>query len=100
MGMNEWEKLEKVIKGMECCMRFSNCYEVGCPYVDDEGCKAKLKREALELLKAQRPVEPRVSMGWYKCGACGNGIATILDNGEPSHKERYCNLCGRAVKWG
>ena len=57
-------------------------------------------RDALALLKAQDPVTPRTSRGWYKCGACGNGIATILDNGEPSHKERYCNLCGRAVKWG
>lgn len=54
--MTEQEKREKVIRGLECCkIPFSKCYNGGCPYFDDEGCKAKLKREALELLKAQEP---------------------------------------------
>lgn len=47
---------EKVINGLECCkIPFTKCYDGGCPYFEDEGCKAKLKREALELLKAQEP---------------------------------------------
>ena len=83
---------EKVIMGLE---QFITDFKPFC------GNKADWQKiyDALALLKAQEPVAPRTSRGWYKCGACGNGIATILDNGEPSHKERYCNLCGRAVKW-
>ena len=53
--MNGRKKLEKVIKGLECCIRFSKCYEVGCPYFGDGRCRETLKRDALELLKAQEP---------------------------------------------
>ena len=93
--MNEQEKRENVIKGLEKAVEVFDGRISG-PMFEMWMDKTK---DALALLKAQEPVEPRASRGWYKCGACGNGIATILDNGEPSHKERYCNLCGRAVKW-
>lgn len=58
---------------------------------------AMMCRDALELLKAQEPVEAKV-MGeskshgswWFACGACGHAI-------DP--KDNFCRECGRAVKW-
>ncbi len=48
--------LERVIKGLECCkIPFRKCYNGGCPYFKNDGCKARLKGDALELLKAQEP---------------------------------------------
>lgn len=48
--------LEKVIKGLECCkIPFTKCYNGGCPYFENDGCKARLKGDALALLKAQEP---------------------------------------------
>ena len=99
--MTEQEKREKVIRSLETAVKNFERYsgdEYGREY-DYARVEVETLEDAIALLKAQEPVEPRASRGWYKCGACGNGIATILDNGEPSHKERYCNLCGRAVKW-
>lgn len=52
--------------------------------------------EAITLLKAQEPVEPvrrrRHGQIGYSCfcGMCGYGIG---------RNEKYCALCGRAVKW-
>ena len=77
--MTEQEKMEKVIKGLECCgySRFMDkCQE--CPY-DGKDCFHRLKTDALALLKAQ---EPRVMdfddvVGGDECwleavnGACG-----------------------------
>ena len=88
---------EKVIKGLECCkIPFTKCYDGGCPYFENDGCKARLKGDALALLKAQEPVEPvrrrRHGQIGYSCfcGMCGYGIG---------RNEKYCALCGRAVKW-
>lgn len=57
---------------------------------------------AIELLKAQEPREPRVGRdGWYRCGGCNNPIASGERvkhfYGHPWPK--YCEACGRAVKW-
>ena len=50
------DKREKVIKGLECCkIPFTKCYNGGCPYFENDGCKARLKGDALALLKAQKP---------------------------------------------
>lgn len=47
---------DKVIKGLECCkIPFTKCYNGGCPYFENDGCKARLKGDALALLKAQEP---------------------------------------------
>ena len=96
---------EKVIKGLECCkIPFTKCYDGGCPYFENDGCKARLKGDALALLKAQEPVVPvKVNRymetdengDWfttetYDCGNCGV---------ELHGKANYCHLCGRAVKW-
>lgn len=51
------DKLEKVIKGLECCVG-DNAKCDGCPYppIDTTGChKEDMMRDALELLKAQEP---------------------------------------------
>ena len=59
----------------------------------------KLMRDALALLKAQEPVEPTIGRAveydghdswWDQCGKCGAPI-------DPGDK--YCRMCGRAVKW-
>ena len=55
--------------------------------------------DAITLLKKQEPVKPIIQRGWYRCGNCRNGIASMLDTGKPSHKQSYCEMCGRAVKW-
>ena len=69
MGMTEQEKLDKVISGLECCrMPFAKCYGGGCPYFENEGCKATLKREALEMLKALSKFKK------YFDGMYGNGF--------------------------
>lgn len=47
--------LEKVIRGLECCMD-SDCFPNTCPYYPEmQNCGEILKRHALELLKAQQP---------------------------------------------
>ena len=103
--MTEQDKREKVIKGLECCkIPFTKCYNGGCPYFENDGCKARLKGDALVLLKAQEPVKPKKVNRYidfdgeghpynpetYDCGACGK---------ELPWKANYCPECGQAVKW-
>lgn len=58
---------EKVIKGLECCkIPFTKCYDGGCPYFENDGCKARLKGDALALLKSQEPIEARLNL----CESC------------------------------
>ena len=48
------EEREKVIKGLECCkIPFTKCYNGGCPYFENDGCKARLKGDALALIEKQ-----------------------------------------------
>lgn len=94
--MTEQEKREKVIKGLECCkIPFTKCYNGGCPYFENDGCKARLKSDALALLKAQEPVKPNEI--WhgnvlihYQCPSCTSVLCAI---------DKYCSQCGRPVKW-
>lgn len=88
---------EKVIKGLECCkIPFTKCYDGGCPYFENDGCKARLKGDALALLKAQEPINPIMVKGarstYLKCGYC---YAWLPQNEKPN----YCSNCGKAVKW-
>ena len=58
---------EKVIKGLECCIKRNpddktRCGE--CPY--DGACLSRLKADALALLKEQRPIEARLHL----CESC------------------------------
>ena len=93
---------EKVIKGLEHCGQPTEC--VGCPYDSlTGGCFTKLKADALELLKEQKPEEPLIirkdevdEVYDYiaKCPECGMTWAMWH-----SEKMRYCPGCGKAVKW-
>lgn len=58
---------EKVIKGLECCIKCdpddkTRCGE--CPY--EGACLNRLKADALALLKAQEPIEARLHL----CESC------------------------------
>lgn len=71
-------------------------------FTRDLPCNQQLFRDALALLKAHEPVEPRVGHdGWYRCGGCNNPLASGERvkhfYGHPWPK--YCEECGRAVKW-
>lgn len=102
VGMTEQEKREKVIKGLECCIKYPNeygdCMGGDCPYGPRIGCHEELMRDALALLKTREPVKPimhyvpdgkRSSAAW-QCGNC------LIDIG---YGANYCYNCGRAVKW-
>lgn len=90
--MNEQEKREKVIKGMECCQDCDgyvcrNC----CPYHDrnePEGqptCTCRLAHDALALLKAQEPVVRCRDCKYYNTTGCGVGFGwcedSVVNNG-------------------
>ena len=55
-----------------------------------------IAKEAMELLKEQEPVEPRIQTSssgvtlWHICGNCNTPI---------SPNDKFCHECGRAVKW-
>ena len=102
---------EKVMKGLECCAMGLFCPEYACPYEKDreekqENCIALLARDALELLKAQEPIKPTVSVDTWICTKCGHTLESqelIDDKENPQilvHEQyQYCPNCGRAVKW-
>ena len=99
------DKLEKVIKGLECCLK-DDCDN--CPYYDpevDHDCdyfgkclRGNMYHDALALLKVQEPVEPKKNdmelaglRTWdWACPECN---CILL------YRANYCSCCGRAVKW-
>lgn len=94
--MTDQEKLEKVIKGLECCI-LGNKHEPDCdvcPY--SAGCNDtcdtmdEIHADALALLKGQEPVEPTWRRGLAFCSSCGRQFC---------HGFKYCPDCGRPVKW-
>ena len=99
----EQKKLEKVTNGLECCkIPFTKCYNGGCPYFENEGCKARLKGDALELLKAQEPVKPVLDIDTWTCGNCGHTLEhqKLLGDNVLLHEQYdYCPMCGKKVKW-
>ena len=46
------DKTDKALKGLDCCIRDSGCYD--CPYLSKPGCSARLKQDAINLLKSQQ----------------------------------------------
>ena len=107
--MTEREKREKVVKGLEFCLMPASreeldndiCSHDDCPYYreyDHGKCVSAVASDALALLKAQEPVEPKKrdidygnikSWAWI-CGVCGADVIW---------GRRYCPDCGQAVKW-
>ena len=89
------DKREKVIKAWENVLS-SDPSDATWGLIDD----------TLALLKEQEPIAPVMvshSRGFaYNCGACGTEIAVIRDTvsaGWAKENVRYCQKCGRAVKW-
>lgn len=96
-GYTVWmTEREKVIKGLECCIKHDpddkpRCNE--CPY--DGACLNRLKYDALALLQAQGAVKVKIKCNtgmthWYACGACDASV----DRGD-----RFCRRCGRVLVW-
>ena len=85
----------EVIEWLKNCV-YDMPYCDECPYNDHVDCKHFLMKDVFELLKEQEPVKPRFADGVhytvnkYLCGACGHHI---------NQNSRYCEGCGRAVKW-
>lgn len=96
--MTEQEKREKVIKGLEC-IAGNLVYCAHCKYSDVNGygrgdrCKRDCAKDALALLKAQEPMEPKWRKGYAYCGQCGYKLHWIVE------QNNFCQNCGRAVKW-
>lgn len=95
--MPDVERVKKVINGLEDSLANN-----GCGFMDGVGELFAVSGEdlqnALALLKAQEPVEPKKLMEkskngyrWrFYCGKCGDEIDRL---------DKYCRHCGRAVKW-
>jgi hypothetical protein len=102
--------MEKVIKELECCVSLSHngskC--ANCDYADEfhnGDCETYLLRDALALLKAQEPVEPKIvdtsnsklyhndMFKNHYCGNCGEFLHVV------NRKDMFCSQCGKAVKW-
>ena len=49
--------------------------------------------DALGLLKAQEPVEPKWRKGYAYCGQCGYKLHWIVE------QNNFCPNCGKVVKW-
>ena len=92
------ERIEKVIKGIECCTE-GGCRD--CPYykncdIFDDYLSGTLLKDVLEVLKEQRPIKPvcfehRRTRNKYQCGNCGSS--------EVFKEWEYCPWCGRELKW-
>ena len=95
---------EKVINGLQihadgCGYRSHHCDAMECPYrYGNESCDIEeMCRDALALLKEQdAKVEPkrmyhaeRASFDNYLCEC----------KAELYYRQRYCDVCGRSVKW-
>ena len=72
-------------------------------YASEPGeCRKKLMMDALELLKEQEPVEPKlVGVNTWICGECGAllGWEEFTQQGLELVENRFCPHCGRRVKW-
>ena len=102
------ELREKVSLAVAHCLRSNDCSICeACPYNEgtDYGCRARLRDDIIELLKAQEPmvVEERADTDTINCPKCGQQFARVgrdksiyLDTDE---EPNYCPKCGQAVKW-
>lgn len=91
---------DEVIRGLECCLAVTKCGM--CPYntEDDLWCGNNnlLLEDALVLLKAQEPVEPKkndVELAGLRTWewACPECNCILI------YRANYCSCCGRAVRW-
>lgn len=95
---------EKVIKGLECCMKWTGepntatCHCSDCSYTNmdvfGQRCLIDLINDALELLKEQEAVKPIVAftrVNGTKAFSCPRCSALIRGGS-------YCSHCGQALK--
>ena len=97
---------KKVIYALECLSLKSEiiagrCICDECAYEEASesfiDCVHRVSADALELLKEQEPVEPKVEPGLvppFKVYSCGHCDTVFL-----LRRQKYCAMCGRAVKW-
>ncbi len=91
---------EKVVRAVETCFDswIDKHRDMGLDLHEVD----RMKREALELLKKQKAVEPElVGVNTWACGECGAllGWEEFSQSGLELVKYKFCPECGRAVKW-
>ena len=94
---------EKVINGLEYCIRGIIGCQQECPYKLDDRCGKQLMTDALELLKEQETTE--YDYNEYTnpaCKSCGfrpfaGYIPTLKWMQQRGYN--YCPGCGKKVKW-
>lgn len=92
--MADAEKRKKVIRGLECHLGKSDLKCEDCPYRDalfSLECSIIMQSDALDLLKEQEGVKPISGYGCYICGVCKNPLTSV--------SQKFCSVCGKAVKW-
>lgn len=92
---------EKVVRAVETCFDswIDKHRNMGLDLHEVE----RMKRDALELLKEQEPVEPSVDVDTYVCPNCGHRLehqGMFGDNVIFDERYNFCPACGREVKWG
>lgn len=97
----------KVIKGLGEALTLLAEYVPGERYL---GYAPGACLDAIELLKAQEPVEPEPKEVIYDdehrsvyCPSCGDRLAGLTNSGavalETEETPNYCWMCGQVVKW-
>ena len=96
------DRLEKVIKGLECCIKYPNeygdCLGGDCPYGPRIECHKELMQDVLALLKMQ---ESRATheAEWHifkgqRGATCSYCKYTFDDVYDPENYDYYCRHCG------
>lgn len=90
---------EKIIRGLqierECVSRDCDRDCGKCDLVQDRDWLLSVYDGALELLKEQEtvePIPPTDESDLWKCGNCNHQLFRCTH-------QRYCEMCGREVKW-
>ena len=93
MGMDRNDiiaRLETIAQGLETAYGYTQ----DAAHRDD----ARALREAVDLLKAQEPVEPvhedERPISPLRCGNCGAFVMITA-----GYKAKYCFECGRGIRW-
>lgn len=95
--------VKRVIAGLEYCMGGCQVSCFDCPYREigqpSPDCldNCGILNDVVELLKEQEPIRPILArignydaINDYTCPVCGTDLY---------HLQKYCDECGRAVKW-
>ena len=99
------DKLEKVIKGLECCLDLDNPDDAcaKCPYYrknaygENDCMRGELMPDAIELLKEKQPIE--IQSNSYGLACCPKCSAIIEDITSDGKRVAFCRICGQRIKW-